>query len=416
MSRIQLSYGEGEKNKKIAKLRLPRNYRASGYFKFLPYLHNVEKPNFQTSITNVINNRHDLRNFLLASRDVSKSIQENLNAVVADGRLNDAIIRHALDTTNKNILVNPNPLQVTFKDVKKFDAQNPIVGKLLTQVESNKLTDKKIREQLGQVKDRGIEARLLNFQRNNNNNSNNSNNNDGGRPGGRLDLPPPPLPSPRAPDQPFDLFFGATAAPLLPSPSRTEPLALPYPDDLPPPPGYNTLLAERIAIANTEPNLRTGSRHRLTIGIILRVREAERTAPELPPKEQIRLSPTLVRVFPEAGDWFGEDDHNEEGTAQPEFTLPNYNQIRDALNEGEIPPELELFTGGRNQRLLDMVNSIWIDQDRGNFLDYLQEKICENLMKRNRINKKQEISTMIISVPERVSTLFLLPSKIRQKN
>ena len=90
MSRIQLSYGEGEKNKKIAKLRLPRNYRASGYFKFLPDLHNVEKPNFQTSITNVINNRHDLRNFLLASRDVSKSIQENLNAVVTDGRLNDA--------------------------------------------------------------------------------------------------------------------------------------------------------------------------------------------------------------------------------------------------------------------------------------------------------------------------------------
>ena len=126
------------------KLRLPRNYRASEYFKSLPYLHDVEEPNFQTSITNVINNRHNLQIFLLANGNVGKSIQENLNAVVMDGRLNDAIICHALDKTDKNILADRNPLQVTFKDVKKFNTQNPIVGKLLTQTESIKLTDRNI--------------------------------------------------------------------------------------------------------------------------------------------------------------------------------------------------------------------------------------------------------------------------------
>ena len=66
-------------------------------------------------------------------------------------------------------------------------------------------------------------------------------------------------------------------------------------------------------------------------------REAESTVPELPPEEQIRLSLMLDK-----------DDDNEEDTAQPEFILPNYDQIRDALNDGEIPPELEFFTGGRN--------------------------------------------------------------------
>ena len=125
---------------------------------------------------------------MLGSGDVGKSNQENLNAVVMD----DAIIHHALDKTDKNILANPNPLQVTFKDVKKFDVQNPFVGKLLTQIESSKLTDKRIREQLERIKDRQTEARLLNVRRNkSNDNSNNNNNNNGGRPGERLDLPLP---------------------------------------------------------------------------------------------------------------------------------------------------------------------------------------------------------------------------------
>ena len=72
-------------------------------------------------------------------------------------------------------------------------------------------------------------------------NSNNSNNNDGGRPSGRFDLPVPPLPLPGAPDQRFDVFFAATAPPLLLSLPRTEPSAPPYSDDLPPPPDYSTV-------------------------------------------------------------------------------------------------------------------------------------------------------------------------------
>ena len=56
MYRIQLTYGEvTDKNTNTAKLDLPKNYRASEYFKFLLYLHDVEKPNFKTSISNVIN-------------------------------------------------------------------------------------------------------------------------------------------------------------------------------------------------------------------------------------------------------------------------------------------------------------------------------------------------------------------------
>ena len=57
MSRIKLPYGEViDKNRETAKLDLPRNYRTTEYFQFLPYLNDGEKPNFETFISNVINN------------------------------------------------------------------------------------------------------------------------------------------------------------------------------------------------------------------------------------------------------------------------------------------------------------------------------------------------------------------------
>ena len=80
-------------------------------------MHDVEKPSIETSISDVINNRHDVRNYLLATGDIGKSIQKNLKSVVTDDKLNDTIIRHAFDTKDKDILADPNPLQVTFKDI-----------------------------------------------------------------------------------------------------------------------------------------------------------------------------------------------------------------------------------------------------------------------------------------------------------
>ena len=48
---------------------------------------------------NVGNNRDNLRNFLLVTNNIGKNIQENFDAVVFDGRLNDAMVWHALDLT-----------------------------------------------------------------------------------------------------------------------------------------------------------------------------------------------------------------------------------------------------------------------------------------------------------------------------
>ena len=202
---------------------------------------------------------------------------------------------------------------------------------MLTQIETSKLSDKKIKEQLGQLKDREIEARLSNLRRNNN--YNNNNNNSGGRPTGDVPGPPPRPASLGAPDEPFD----PTTAPLLPPP-RTDPTAAPYPSEIPPPPDSNTLFTERIAIADTDPNLRGSSTHSPIIGVIPRVSQVELSSPELLPEDQIRVSPSLRRTFPELSDEENENEH-----PQLEFIIPNFDEIRNTLNDGEIPPELEFF-------------------------------------------------------------------------
>ena len=103
---------------------------------------------------------------------------------------------------------------------------------MLTQIETSKLSDKKIKEQLGQLKDREIEARLSNLRRSNNfnNNYNNNNKNFGGKPTGNLPGPPPPPSSLGAPYEPFDPFAGAIASLL--SPPKVAQSETPYPSEI----------------------------------------------------------------------------------------------------------------------------------------------------------------------------------------
>ena len=75
---------------------LPKNYGASQYIKRLPYIRN-EDPDLQNSLADVVNNRSDLRKFLLATSEYGRDIQENINTIVSDGKFNQAVVRRALD-------------------------------------------------------------------------------------------------------------------------------------------------------------------------------------------------------------------------------------------------------------------------------------------------------------------------------
>ena len=192
---IQLLYGVVNKEKQI-KLNLPNYYGASQYFNRLPYLSNTNDPAFQNSIIDTLNSRADLQKYLLATSNYGKNIQENTNTIVTDGKFNDALVRHVLDGKNKDVFNSSTPLSVTFKDAKKFDAQNLIIRNIISQVNANQIGEKGVKKLFARAEHEKIKRRLEALR--------GGDDEDGGDegPGGSGQPPPPPLPPQRLPSPP----------------------------------------------------------------------------------------------------------------------------------------------------------------------------------------------------------------------
>ena len=204
MSYIQLPHGL-VKNDKQVQFNLHKDYEEARYIKRLPYIQNKD-PHHSDSIIDLIKNRDDFKKYLLATSVYGNELQQDLNAIVGhNGKFNNAIVRPALDLKNDGIMQNPNPLNLTFRDVKKFDIQNPVIGKLVSQVKASKLTDEKLTKRiLAQDEIANIENRLgkLNKPININAKDDNDDDNNGGSGGGggnvlnrnsrRPDPSPPP--------------------------------------------------------------------------------------------------------------------------------------------------------------------------------------------------------------------------------
>ena len=65
---------------------------------------------------------------------LQKVSRRTLITVTRD-RINDVSFRQKLDPISKNILKGQNPLELVFEDISAFDAQNPIVGSLLREID-----------------------------------------------------------------------------------------------------------------------------------------------------------------------------------------------------------------------------------------------------------------------------------------
>ena len=138
------------------------------------------------------------------------------------------------------------------------------------------------------------------------------------------------------------------------------------------------MFIERNAIADTDPNLRGTFTRRPVIGVILLVSEVEPSVPKLPPEDQIKVSPTPSRIFPELI-----DEGNDNELPQLQFTIQNFDEIRNILNDGAIPPDF--VNGGRNLRFEQIINSLGINQNSRDFLNFFQGDLCQSLMQRNKL-------------------------------
>ena len=152
--------------------------------------------------------KEDVQKYLLATSDIAKSIQIDINHYVTRDRINDTSFRQKLDPISKNILRRQNPLELVFEDISTFDAENPIVGSLLRQIDIKKKQSdsdfiKSLPSQPG--KEFEIQKRLDRLKGTDNNEFRNNNNNagGGGNSGGTnlnlenygLNQPPPSLPN-----------------------------------------------------------------------------------------------------------------------------------------------------------------------------------------------------------------------------
>ena len=94
---------------------------------------------FYSNIANDANiPTEDVQKYLLATSYFEKSMQTDINQYVTRDRINDARFRQKLDPISKNILRRQNPLELVFENISTFDAENPIVGSLLREVDIKK--------------------------------------------------------------------------------------------------------------------------------------------------------------------------------------------------------------------------------------------------------------------------------------
>ena len=65
-------------------------------------------------------------------------MQTDINHYVTRDRINNVRFRQKLDPISENIIRRENPLELVFEDISTFDAENPIIGSLLKELDIGK--------------------------------------------------------------------------------------------------------------------------------------------------------------------------------------------------------------------------------------------------------------------------------------
>ena len=88
-------------------------------------------------------------------------MQTDINHYVTKNRINDASFRQKVDPISKNILRRQNLLELVFEDISTFDAENPIVGNLLREIDIKKSSQTAILLNVYQV----IQEKILKYRK-----------------------------------------------------------------------------------------------------------------------------------------------------------------------------------------------------------------------------------------------------------
>ena len=293
---------------------MPKDQKAKDLLKHLPYLANLKDPIFQNKVENLIKNREDLQKYLLATEDLNKTIEQSLQLAVGHGKLNDeSPVRHVSDRNDplyKFFRENDNPLDVVYRKQAKFDVQNPIIGSLLQQINKSKLPGY---EETKKMLDKGPDPNAFDledrfnkiFEREKSPEQKGlvdkyfRNDDDGDD-----DSPPG---SPSVPPAPSSQNFNVSSQPPPLEDDDDDSLIRPNHENCFP---FNWKIPGREYI-------------------------------DYDALDEINLDGNLREVFPEADKVLENNENVQENDLFDDFSKQ--------LNEGEIPDELKIFSGGRGQ-------------------------------------------------------------------
>ena len=427
-SYIQIPFGYRKKSNPLQFTTSKSNYE-NRLLENVGYIKNVDDPKIKNNLLNAIKSREDLQKYILANSDVGYDLQEDINAITSgDEKFNNAAVRGALDLKNNDLFRNPQPITLLFHDIERFHQQNPIIGKLATQINVPKLSNRdEIRRKLLDGDIRQIENRLFNLRNDNNTNTfpigGNNNNNGGINRGGDDDSddsdgddPPPPASGSRigalrekiaVEDPAFkkkeperdlqDTFNKLRFGRPIPKPRPDRTPADPFsPDfwhkvsndlrdtmeakmedetvrqredqeiDLPPPP-----LFEPTKKVSFDPMTKTLDGERIQI---------HHPTEEI--SEERQISERIQKLFPDVG----EINKNEKKAD----VIVEYENLSETLGSIEptenIPFDFEFFNGGSHRRFAEILENFADDnEDITEFINFLQGDICRNILENNKL-------------------------------
>ena len=129
-------------HKKTRKSRLkhfPAGYVGNFYRNLADNVDNFLGSNFYGRIANdFIIPLEDVQKYILATSDFAKGMQTGISHYVMRVRINKASFREKLDPISKIIIRRQNPLELVFKDISTFDAETPIVGSIIGELDVGK--------------------------------------------------------------------------------------------------------------------------------------------------------------------------------------------------------------------------------------------------------------------------------------
>ena len=428
-SYIQIPFGYRKTSNPLQFTAAKNNYE-NRLLENIGYIKNVDDPKIKNNLLNAIKNREDLQKYILANSDVGYDLQEDINAITSgDEKFNNAAVRRALDLKNNDLFRNPQPITL-FHDIERFHQQNPIIGKLATQINVPKLSNRdEIRKRLLEGDIRQIENRLFNLRNDNNTNTfpiggNNNNNNNGGiNRGGDDDSddsdgddPPPPaagsrigalrekiavedpnfkkreperdlqdtfnklrfgrpIPKPRpdrTPADPFspDFWHKVTNDPRDTMEAKMEDETVRQREDqetnLPPPP-----LFEPIKKLSFDPMTKTLDGEKIQI---------HHPTEEIDDERQI--SERIQKLFPDVG-----EINKNEKKADVVVEYENLSETLGSIEPTEnIPFDFEFFNGGTHERFSGILeNFADNNEDLTEFIKFLQGDICRNILENNKL-------------------------------